>query len=145
MQSNEKYIAKLIRQIYNGEKVSVHHYNGHISKRFYLYVLNHASAFLHILNNINVINCNGYNLPERFNITCNNEYDNLEIAKIVAEIMNKNLDYELVDAHLERPGHDSRYALDGNKIAKTGWKPPYNFYPSLEKTIQFTLKHPEWL
>jgi len=145
MQDPEKYIAKLIKQIYKGEKVDVHHYNGHVSKRFYLYVKNHADAALHILKNINNVVCDGYNLPNKFNISSEDELDNLQIAQLISNIVGKPLNYELVDAYIERRGHDGRYALDFSKIKNTGWEPPFKFTPSLDQTVKWTLEHPEWL
>ena len=38
------------------------------------------------------------------------------MAQYIAEFMNKELKYEMVDFHINRPGHDLRYGLDGNKL-----------------------------
>ena len=73
------------------------------------------------------------------------EVDNLQMAQMVADIIGKPLNYELVDFHSSRPGHDLRYALDGDKIASTGWKAPLSLEDSLERTVLWTLDHPEWL
>ena len=35
----------------------------------------------------------------------------------------KELKYEMVDFHSSRPGHDLRYALDGNLMKDLGWIP----------------------
>ena len=41
--------------------------------------------------------------------------NNLELAQIIAEAQGKELNYEMVDFHSSRPGHDLRYALDGDR------------------------------
>jgi dTDP-glucose 4,6-dehydratase len=59
--------------------------------------------------------------------------------------MNRELKYEIVDFNKSRPGHDLRYALSGNKMKESGWNPPYSFQESLQKTVDWTLAHSEWL
>jgi dTDP-glucose 4,6-dehydratase len=67
------------------------------------------------------------------------------MAEMVASFVGNKLNYELVDFHSSRPGHDLRYALDGAKIAGTGWKAPLSLEESLERTVKWTLDNPEWL
>jgi dTDP-glucose 4,6-dehydratase len=83
--------------------------------------------------------------PDRFNIVGELELDNLELAQMISEILNKPLKYKLENFHATRPGHDRRYALDGNKLKSLGWKHPVPFRKSLEKIIEWTLDSPEWL
>lgn len=64
---------------------------------------------------------------------------------MIAKYMDKDLDYELVDFHSTRPGHDLRYALDGTRLAHFGWTPPYSLEETLEQTINWTMENPEWL
>lgn len=82
---------------------------------------------------------------EKYNIVGEREVNNLEIAKFIANVLGRPLNYELVDFHSSRPGHDLRYALDGTKMHEMGWRLPLNFEQSLEKTIQWTLENPKWL
>ena len=67
------------------------------------------------------------------------EIDNLELAQFIAKVQNKDLNYEMVDFHSQRPGHDLRYSLDGSKMAEMGWTPK-SAYEQLETTINWTLK-----
>ena len=60
---------------------------------------------------------------QKFNIVGKDEIDNLELAQFIAQSQNKILKYEMVDFHSQRPGHDLRYALDGNKNEKNGLDP----------------------
>ena len=72
------------------------------------------------------------------------EHSNLSIAQAIADIMEKPLACELVDACLNRPGHDLRYSLDDSKLRAT-WTPPVPFADSLRRCVQWTMAHKEWL
>ena len=50
----------------------------------------------------------------------------------------------MVDFHSQRPGHDLRYALSGEKMRKMGWA-PHSAFDRLESTIKWTLKNDRWL
>lgn len=146
-QDPEKYIARLIKKIYNGDTVTVHGREGNIGSRFYLHARNGADAVLFIILNLppKLYSGGEHLMPDRYNIVGDLEIDNLELAKKVASMMGKELKYELVDFHAARSGHDRRYALDGSKLRDLGWKAPVEFDYSLQKTIDWTLKNPSWL
>jgi dTDP-glucose 4,6-dehydratase len=146
-QDSEKYLAQLISKIHRGDTVNVHGSEGNIGSRFYLHARNAASAVLHILQNTTPSLYNeGENfVPDRYNIVGDLEIDNLTMANIIAGMMGKELKYQLVDFHHGRPGHDRRYALDGEKLRDAGWKAPVEFEDSLKKYIEWTLAHPEWM
>lgn len=146
-QDPEKYTARLINKIEKGEKVTVHGSEGNIGSRFYLHARNGADAVLFIVRNLppKLYDQGDNPVPDRYNIVGDIEMDNLSLAKLVAEILGKELDYELVDFHSQRSGHDRRYALDGTKLKELGWQAPMEFRPSLKQSIEWTLKHPQWL
>jgi len=145
-QDSEKYLSKLIKLIHNDETVTIHGNDNYIGGRYYLYVDNHADAILHILENLPVKMCKDeQDRPLRFNVTSDDELDNREAAIMVAELMGKELKYKLVDFHVERKGHDRRYALDGTKLRETGWVMPFNLKESLIKYIQWSLENKQWL
>ena len=50
----------------------------------------------------------------------------------------------MVDFHSQRPGHDLRYALSGEKMKKMGWEPD-SAYDRLEDVVEWTLNNPRWL
>lgn len=135
----EKFIPKVIKQIQKNQKVLIHSYPDKVTSgtRFYIHARNIAAAVLFLIQN-GVIG-------ESYNLTGEREISNLEIAHHIAKVMNKELDYELVDFHSSRPGHDLRYGLDGTKMESMGWKLPVSFEESITRTIQWTIKHPEWL
>lgn len=148
-QDKEKFVPMLISKIIKDEEVTIHGKEGMIGTRFYLHARNQADAILFLLKNHaptpykdqqSVIE-----RPDRFNIVGEKELDNLTLAQMVADILGKKLKYKLVDFHAARPGHDRRYALDGSKIKAYGWEIPVNFEASLEKTVKWTVEHPEWL
>ena len=64
---------------------------------------------------------------------------------MIAQVMGKTLDYEMVDFHSDRPGHDLRYGLDGSKLFDMGFKLPINFEESVAKTVNWTLGNKKWL
>ena len=58
---------------------------------------------------------------ESYNISKNNEINNLVIVKKILELMNKSED--LIEFVEDRPGHDFRYSMSSEKISKElGWK-----------------------
>lgn len=147
-QDTEKYLARLIKTIEKGETVTVHGSEGNIGGRFYLHAKNHASAIKHIIEN-NLVTKYEDSLdkvyPARYNVTSDDEVDNLTMAKLVAEIMGKELKYELTDFHATRNGHDRRYALDGTKLKETGWELEFPLRPALDNYIKWTLENKHWI
>ena len=105
-----------------------------------------SNAVIFLMNyNLDKIEINENDLKcQKFNIVGKDEIDNLELAQFIANFQNKNLKYEMVDYHSSRPGHDLRYALDGNKMSKMGWKLE-SAYDRLESVIEWSLKNDRWL
>lgn len=146
-QDAEKYTAMLTRKINADEEVTVHGSEGNIGSRFYLHARNAADAVFYIVKNLPPTPYTEGNVltPDRYNIVGDVEMDNLELAKMVAGMLGKELKYKLDDFHKNRPGHDRRYALDGTKLKEKGWKAPHSFEDSLKNSISWTLNHPQWL
>jgi dTDP-glucose 4,6-dehydratase len=134
----EKYIPKVIKAVLNDELVQIHSDDDKVpGSRFYIHARNIADALLFILKNGKI--------GEKYNITGQREVNNFELAQMIAKIIGKSLKYELVNFHADRPGHDLRYALDGQKLFDLGWHLPKTFDESLEKTVKWTLNNLEWL
>jgi dTDP-glucose 4,6-dehydratase len=143
-QDPEKMIPMTIRKVLKGEKVTIHADSTKTisGSRFYIHARNTADAVLFILRNAPVVG----RKAERYNIVGEREVTNLNLAKMIADVVGKPLNYEMVNWHTSsRPGHDLRYALDGTKLATLGWTPPVGFESSLEKTVRWTLDHPDCL
>jgi dTDP-glucose 4,6-dehydratase len=135
----EKFIPKCIKYILKGKMIKIHADKTCTipGKRHYIHGRNVASAILFLV--FNAVN------GERYNIVGEKELNNLELAQLIAEIMGKELKFELVNFHEKRAGHDLVYRLSGEKLLKLGWSPPKGFEDSLKKTVLWTLEHKEWL
>lgn len=148
-QDPEKFIPGTIQKVVNGDLVTVHGSSEYIGKRHYIHARNFSDALLFLLREKNPTlyedSMTESSMPDRFNVVGEVERDNLELAKKVAEIIGKPLRYELLDFHKARPGHDRRYALDGDKLKELGWKQPITFDESLEKTVKWFLSNQEWI
>lgn len=141
-QDPEKLIPKCMKFIQNGEPMTIHGLPGNVGKRHWLHARNAADATLFLLQSDVV--------REKVHIVGDIEMDNLQMFKLIAKAMGKDevvegKDYTHVDFHSTRPGHDSRYSLDGTKLASLGWKAPMDFEKSLEKTVKWTLENPGWI
>ena len=138
-QHQEKFVPKVVRNLLLGETTPIHS-NADMTKagsRFYIHARNVADAILFLLERGEA--------KDKYNIVGEREVDNLELAQTIAGIVGKPLQYEMVNFHSSRPGHDLRYALDGSKMESMGWVPKKLLNASLEKTIRWLLDNPVWL
>ena len=135
----EKFIPLCIKKLINNEKIYIHSYPDKKTSgtRFYIHARNIAEAVLFLIKNGTV--------GEKYNIAGEKEVSNLEMAQMIAKFIDKELDYELIDFHSSRPGHDLRYGLDGSKLFEMGFKLPINFEESLRKTVEWTIENKKWL
>jgi dTDP-glucose 4,6-dehydratase len=135
----EKFIPKCIKNISNGQKMIIHADVEEVKSgsRFYIHARNIADAVMFLIEKGKI--------GELYHVTGEREVSNLEMAEMIAKVLGKPLEYEMVNFHGDRPGHDMRYALDGSKLDALGWKVPIGFHTSLENTISWTLENPEWL
>lgn len=147
MQDYEKFVPMTISKLLSGTPMTVHvSPEGIAGSRFYLHARNLADAWLYISNNGGFIQqYPEYDVPQRFHIVGEREVKNDEMVELIADILGVEAKIEPVNFHQSRPGHDLRYALDGSKLAKAGWTPPVPLNDSLEKTVEWTVKHKEWL
>lgn len=146
-QDEEKFVPKVIASAVHGWTVPIHvdPATGLPGSRHYLHARNHADALLFLAENVIPGMFPKVERPDRYNVVGSREMDNLEMAQYVASLVGRELAYETVDAHSSRPGHDPRYALDGQKLHRLGWRPPIDFASSLARTVRWTLAHNEWL
>ena len=135
----EKFIPLCIKKMLNNERIYIHSYpdKKRAGTRFYIHGRNIAAAVLFLIKKGKI--------GEKYNISGEKEVSNLEMAQYIAKFMDKELDYEMVDFHSDRPGHDLRYGLDGSKLFEMGFELPLNFEESLKKTVLWTLKNQKWL
>ena len=130
----EKLIPKTIILASQNKKIPI--YGNGTNVRDWIYVDDHCDAVLLTL-------LNGKK-GESYNISANNEVDNLTIVKKILEIMNKPED--LIEFVEDRPGHDLRYSMDSAKISdQLGWEVKTGFDDGLKNTVQWYLDNPELL
>jgi dTDP-glucose 4,6-dehydratase len=130
----EKLIPKTIILANQNRKIPI--YGKGTNIRDWIYVDDHCDAVLMVLLNGKA--------GESYNISANNEIDNLTVVRKILEIMSKSED--LIEFVEDRPGHDFRYSMDSKKISnELGWKTKSSFDEGLRKTVQWYLDHPEIL
>lgn len=146
-QHPEKFIPMCIKRILKGEKILIH---GNKEKtiagsRHYIHAQDVASALVFLLTTStpSVADDTGMKCP-KFNIVGAEEIDNLSLASSIALVLNKKLNYEIIDFHSSRPGHDLRYALDGEKMESLGWTPS-EVYDKLKQTVNWSVENKRWL
>jgi dTDP-glucose 4,6-dehydratase len=172
-QHPEKFVPLVIRKVLRGEKVIIHAdpTRTRSGTRFYL----HCRTFAHALGWLMDCVRDAWHrtpgdasdlLPLKVHVCGEREISNLHLAQMITGIMKRRggeilarregdstalrahdaeLDYELVDFHSSRPGHDLRYAMDDTLIRRMGWVRPMNLEQSLEKTVRWYLANPKWL
>jgi dTDP-glucose 4,6-dehydratase len=135
----EKFIPSCIKKILNNECVAIHCYPGceKAGTRFYIHAKQVANAVMFLLDKAEI--------GEKYNITGEQEVDNLELAEMIAFFMGKELTHEMVDFHSTRPGHDLRYGLNGDKLNSMGWKPDSAFCETLKTVVEWTISNQKWL
>lgn len=138
----EKLIPLAINNIKNNNPVPI--YGKGENVRDWLYVGDHAEA-------IDCVFHRGRN-GETYNIGGNNEWMNLDLIKLLCEIMDVKLNRPpgtsagLIGFVKDRAGHDLRYAIDATKIKEDlDWEPGVTFRVGLEKTVDWYLSNQQWL
>ena len=130
----EKLIPKTIILANQNLKIPIYGKGNNV--RDWIFVDDHCDAVENVLLN---------GKPgESYNISADNEIDNITIVKKILEIMNKPDD--LIEFVEDRPGHDFRYSMNSKKISdELGWKIKTSFEEGLEKTVRWYLDNPEIL
>jgi dTDP-glucose 4,6-dehydratase len=119
--------------------------------RDWLYVEDHARALYLVATKGNV--------GETYNIGGHNEKANIDVVKIICELLeelvptnrhsregeNPSGFESLITYVKDRPGHDVRYAIDASKIERElGWKPEESFETGIRKTVEWYLNNKTW-
>ena len=140
----EKFIPIIIVNALEGKSIPI--YGSGKQVRDWLYVDDHARALL----------CAALNgkIGETYNIGGHNELKNIDVVKIVCNILDEMLPNqhngiskyeELISYTEDRAGGDVRYAIDASKIFnELGWKPSENFNTGIKKTIKWYIENKKW-
>ena len=137
----EKLIPLFINNIIESKPLPV--YGDGNYTRDWLYVKDHAVA-------IALIFTKGKK-GETYNIGGFNEWKNIDLVKLLCDIMDETLSQKISSKELityvkDRPGHDKRYAIDATKIeSELGWRPSVTFEQGLKETVSWYLNNKEWL
>ena len=124
----EKLIPKTIFLANQNKKIPIYGKGQNI--RDWIFVDDHCDAVFKVLED--------GKQGESYNISSNNEIDNLSIVKKILELLNKSSD--LIEFVTDRPGHDLRYSLNSSKIQNSlKWKPLTSFNDGIQKTIDWIL------
>jgi len=133
-QGVEKVFPVFIRKALRGEPLPVYGDGEH--KRMWLYVEDHCSAIMHLLDHGKA--------GEIYHVAGEQELMNKELAWKILDLLDMP-DGKIVyipDYNI-RPGHDRRYALDCEKIHKTGWEAKWNLDDGFKKTVDW-YKYNTW-
>ncbi len=80
---------------------------------------------------------------EAYNVPAGNEHQNLETILLILDELNKP--ESLIKHVTDRPGHDVRYAMAGDKIAVLGWKPEMDWEQGMRQTVRWFADHQDWM
>jgi dTDP-glucose 4,6-dehydratase len=151
----EKLIPLIITNILHDKPLPV--YGDGLQIRDWLYVEDHAKGIELVLNDGRV--------GENYNIGGNNEWANIDIVKLICELMNQAFadDHELSKKYplatnaiaqkavelityvTDRPGHDRRYAIDATKTNnELGYVPTESFETGIARTLNWYLHNEYW-
>lgn len=89
-------------------------------------------------------------MGESYNVGSRNEWRKIDVVYAICELMNEFRPRaggyrDLVTFVGDRPGHDTRYAIDSAKIERElGWRPAERFETGLRKTVRWYLDNPVW-
>jgi dTDP-glucose 4,6-dehydratase len=128
----EKLIPLFITNLLKNRKVPL--YGTGKNVRDWIYVHDHCKAVDFLLHKGNI--------GEIYNIGGGQEKTNLEITKLILEILEK--DTSMIEYVKDRPGHDLRYSLDCSKLRKLGWAPEHDFTDALSSTVRWYVENKWW-
>ena len=110
----EKVIPRFIKQLKNGEKVTIQGDGSCV--RAFLHAYDTANAFITVLEKGKI--------GEIYNIGCDEgmEYSILDVAKMLIKKIKDTEDYEKWITYIEdRPFNDKRYYISNQKLRDLGW------------------------
>lgn len=151
----EKLIPLVITNILEDKPLPI--YGDGKQVRDWLFVEDHARGIELVLNKGKV--------GENYNIGGHNEWQNIDIVKLICQLMNEAFEAdgelakrfpnatkatagvaeELITFVKDRPGHDRRYAIDAAKSRRElGYEPVESFETGIRKTLRWYLDNESW-
>lgn len=151
----EKLIPLCLLNILQGKPLPI--YGDGMQIRDWLYVDDHSRG-------IELVVKQGI-VDETYNVGGNNEWTNIDVVKLLCSIVDKKFTEDsslgqrfpdspcaqlkpaesLITYVTDRPGHDTRYAIDATKITnELGYDPQEVFESGLLKTVEWYLDNEQW-
>lgn len=131
-QTIEKLIPLSIYNILND--LPIHIYGNGTQQRDWIHIKDHCRGILYAYN---------YGISgEIYNIGTGIETPNIELLKLLAKELNKDVKFDYIS---DRLGHDVRYAIDSSKLMNLGWKPFYNLQVGISEIAYWYKNNMEWL
>ncbi len=79
---------------------------------------------------------------EVYNIGGGNELENIRITEMILKLLKKPK--SLIKPVPDRQGHDRRYSVSIDKMAKLNWHPRYDFQQAMAQTVAWYRENEEW-
>jgi len=140
----EKLIPHVILNALHNKPLPI--YGDGTQIRDWLYVEDHARALLQTVSKGEI--------GKTYNIGGNNEKQNIEVVESICSLLEELAPQhktstkhyrDLIQYVKDRPGHDTRYAIDSQKIQQElQWSPEETFESGLRKTVQWYLNNQNW-
>ncbi len=131
-QHPEKLIPLFLTNAVDDQPVPL--YGDGLQRRDWLYVSDHAGAVDHALRHGEAGTV--YNLPGEA------ERTNLEVVEALLDALGKPR--SLIRHVADRPGHDRRYAMTGDRIRELGWTNRVSFQDGLRRTVAWFQENADW-
>ena len=123
-QHQEKFIPTILRSIKNGKKIPI--YGDGKNIRDWFYVKDCSRCVVDVLENGKV--------NEVYNLTLQNELENIEVVNLILEHYNLNMS-DHIEFVNDRLGHDFRYSINNEKFLSLTNITATDFKESLRQTI----------
>jgi dTDP-glucose 4,6-dehydratase len=123
----EKFIPLMIEHAMQRKPLPV--YGRGENRREWLFVEDHSAAIYAILSH--------GKKGEVYNVGGGNELRNIDLLHKILELMGDASLKSLITYVEDRPGHDFRYAMQGDKIRALGWQPQWSLEEGLKETIRW--------
>jgi dTDP-glucose 4,6-dehydratase len=138
----EKFIPVVVLRASTREPVPIYGQGDQI--RDWIYVEDHASGLVSALS--------AGRPGATYLFGCRNEWTNRDLAGTICDLIDELLRdggpprRELLTSVVDRPGHDTRYAIEPSLAEQElGWRGRQEFISALRGTIQWYLDHREWV
>ncbi len=129
----EKLVPFFVHRALRDEPLPL--YGDGLQVRDWLHVEDHCRAMVTLIEQ---------GVPgEVYNIPAWNERANLDTVRLILDELGKP--EALIRFVEDRPGHDVRYALNGDKIRALGWEPQVPWEEGMRRTVRWFAARRDWL